>query len=389
MTTASSNASRGGGVRDGSRLDVPASRRVLMCVGPGGVGKTTVAAALGLAAAETGRRVIVVTIDPSRRLAQALGLSAEQGSRPGTVVRVPGLEDRGVTLDCLLLDTQRVFDEIVRAYSRDDETARRMLDNPIYRATVQHLGGALEYAATARVHMLHKSGDYDLIIVDTPPTANAIEFLEAPARISEIMTNPAAKFLAGSGRLGMKFFGLAGNVMLKAFESLGGGPFIGDLGRFLGDFGGVIGEFQRRAGDVADLLSSSDTGVVLATSASEFSVREAKAFLEVLRARGLRIDGVVLNRVDAPCPEAPPREELYRVVADRLDASVADAATDRILEVYAGARVQGARATKAEADLEHDYPDVPVCPLLRRSPPPTTLGELREMGQALWPVEAD
>src|SRR5690606_17223000 len=159
-----------------------------------------------------------------------------------------------------------------------------------------------EYAATARVHMLHSSGEHDLIILDTPPTANAIEFLEAPARIGEILTNPAAKFLASSSRLGMKFFGLASNVMLKAFESLGGGPFIGDLGRFLADFGGVIGEFQRRAGDVAELLSSAGTGVVLTTSATEFSVREAKDFLEVLRRRGLRIDGVVLNRVDPPLP---------------------------------------------------------------------------------------
>jgi anion-transporting ArsA/GET3 family ATPase len=383
MTKVSSNTRNAGGHLGSRHLRVPASRRVLMCVGPGGVGKTTVAAALGLAAAEEGRRVVVVTIDPSRRLAQALGLSAEQGSRPGTVVRVPGLEP-GVALDCLLLDTQRVFDEIVRAYSRDDATALRMLDNPIYRATVRHLGGALEYAATARVHMLHGSGEHDLIIVDTPPTANAIEFLEAPARIGEIMTNPAAKFLAGSGRLGMKFFGLAGNVMLKAFESLGGGPFIGDLGRFLADFGGVIGEFQRRAGDVADLLASSDTGVVLTTSATEFSVREASDFLGVLRARGMRIDGVVLNRFDPPLPAPPPHEALHHVVASQLGPSIADAATGRILEVYAGARIQAERATRAEHDLQGDDPNVPVCPLPRMSPPPTTLDELRDMGRALW-----
>lgn len=379
MTTVSSNGPQ-------RRLAVPASRRVLMCVGPGGVGKTTVAAALGLAAAQTGRRVIVVTIDPSRRLAQALGLSAEQGSRPGSIVRVPDPEGRGIELDCLLLDTQRVFDEIVRAYSKDDATALRMLDNPIYRATVRHLGGALEYAATARVHMLHSSGEHDLIILDTPPTANAIEFLEAPARIGEILTNPAAKFLASSSRLGMKFFGLASNVMLKAFESLGGGPFIGDLGRFLADFGGVIGEFQRRAGDVAELLSSAGTGVVLTTSATEFSVREAKDFLEVLRRRGLRIDGVVLNRVDPPLPEAPPREALEQVIADQLDPSLATAATRRVLELYEGARIQSQRAQKAEADLERDDPDVPVCTLVRMDPPPTTLAELCEMGRALWPV---
>jgi anion-transporting ArsA/GET3 family ATPase len=383
MTRVPSNvtASRGGS----RRLGVPASRRVLMCVGPGGVGKTTVAAALGLAAAQSGQRVIVVTIDPSRRLAQALGLSSEQGHRPGSIVRVPDPVDAGVQLDCLLLDTQRVFDEIVRAYSRDDATAVRMLDNPIYRATVRHLGGALEYAATARVHMLHGSGEYDLIILDTPPTANAIEFLEAPGRIAEIMMNPAAKFLAGSGRIGMKFFGLASNVMLKAFESLGGGPFIGDLGRFLADFGGVIGEFQRRAGDVDELFSSTDTGVVLTTAATEFSVREARDFLEVLRGRGLRIDGVVLNRLDPSLPAAPSREQIAAAVADQLDVSQVASATDRILEVYAGARAQSERAVRAESELEHQYPDIPICALARRDPPPTTLDELREMGLALWP----
>lgn len=356
-----------------------------MCVGPGGVGKTTVAAALALAAARSGRRVVVVTIDPSRRLAQALGVSAEQGHRPGTIVPVVDPEGEGRQLDCLLLDTQRVFDEIVRAYSRDNATAIRMLDNPIYRATVRHLGGALEYAATARVHMLYTEGDYDLIILDTPPTANAIEFLEAPARISEILTNPAAKFLASSSRIGMKFLGLASGVMLKAFESMGGGPFIGDLGRFLADFGGVIGEFQRRAGDVADLLSSPDTGVVLTTSATDFSVREAKAFIEVLVARGLRIDGVVLNRVDPPLPAPPPREQLRRAVAAQVEPSDVDAATDRLLEVYAGARIQGERARRAESDLERGYPDFPVCTLARRDPPPTTLEDLYEMGRALWP----
>lgn len=367
---------------DSAVLRLPAARRVILCVGPGGVGKTTVAAAIGLQAAERGRKVLVLTIDPSRRLAQALGVDPARGHAPGSITTVPGSAERGHPLDCLLLDTQQVFDAIVRGYSRSAEAAARMLENPIYRATVQHLGGALEYAAIARVHMLHSESDYDLIILDTPPTANAIEFLEAPGRIMELLDNPAAKFLASSSKIGMKFLGLASSVMMRAFEALGGGPFMRQLGDFLQDFSDVLGEFQRRAGDVANLLVSPDTGVVITTSATDFSVREAKDFMTVLSSRGLRIDGVVLNRADPPLPPRPPDELVLQALRAQLGGEAEDA-LPAVVSAYAGARVQSERSRVVHRSLKEEYASTPITVLERMDPPPTTLDELRSMGRAI------
>jgi len=354
-------------------------------MGPGGVGKTTVAAALGLAAAGRGRRVIVVTIDPSRRLAQALGFDPTQGHTPGQIVPVqaPG----GATLDSLVLDTRSVFDELVRVYSPDAEAAQRMLDNPIYQATAQHLGGALEYAATARVHMLHAEGRHDLIVLDTPPTANALDFLDAPSHLQELVGNPAARFLAGTGRLGMKLMGLGGGVFLKTFEAMGGGSFIGLLGGFLKEFGAVLGEFRRRAGDLEQLMGSAETGAVFTTTASEFSAREAQGFIDVILERGMRVDGIVLNRVEPPLPPLPPAEVLVAAVASGLGEAVSEAAAQeaaaRVAAAYEGVGMQGQRAQRILQQLRERYADVPVAVVERRDPPPATLDDLAEMGGRL------
>lgn len=350
-------------------------------MGPGGVGKTTVAAALGLAAARQGRRVIVLTIDPSRRLAQALGLDPRQGHAPGTIVPVHG--PGGVELDCLMLDTQRVFDEIVRVYSRDEAAAQRMLANPIYRATAQHLGGALEYAATARVHMLHAERRYDLIVLDTPPTANALDFIDAPQHITELVSNPAARFLAGTGRIGMKLIGLGGGVLLKTFEAMGGGSFIAELGGFLKDFGNVLGEFRRRAGDVAELLRSAETGAVFATAATDFSAREAEAFIDVIVERGMRVDGIVVNRVLPRLPPLPAASVLHAAVAAQVGEGAAEATVQALGAGYSGARRQAERAGRILAHLQQRYPSVPVAVLERRDPPPASLEELVQMGDHL------
>lgn len=367
----------------GQALHIPATRRVCLCMGPGGVGKTTVAAALGLAAAGQGRRVIVVTIDPSRRLAQALGLDPDQGQAPGSIVPVQG--PGGVELDSLVLDTRWVFDEIVRVYSRDEQAAQRMLDNPIYQATAQHLGGALEYAATARVHMLHTEGRWDLIVLDTPPTANAMDFLDAPAHLQELVGNPAARFLAGTGRIGMKLLGLGGGVLLKTFEAMGGGTFIAELGGFLKEFGAVLGEFRRRAGDLEALLRSDQTGVVLTTAATDFSAREAEGFIDTIVERGLRVDGIVLNRVLSAPATLPPTSALRPAVAAQVGEAAADATVQAIRGLVGGAQVHSERAHRIWQHLHERYPQVPVVVLDRRDPPPAELSDLVQMGEQLLP----
>lgn len=364
-------------------LQIPATRRVALVVGPGGVGKTTVAAALAVRAAAVGRRTIVVTIDPSRRLAQALGLGPSSGHAPGDVARV---EIDGARLDALLLDTQRTFDTIVREHSPNKAAAEAMLVNPIYRAMVRSLGGALEYAATAQVHMLASSGQYDLVVLDTPPTANAIDFLEAPSQIAEVASNPAAKFLAQSGRLGMRFLGLGSGLVLKVLESVGGGAFVGDLGRFLADFGAVLTEFQRRAGALADVLTSPSTGVVLTTAATEFSVREALAFLVVLVERKLRVDGVILNRVDGEVPPWPGDDAVREVLAREGGDVEAALAQARALHHDLGHQAATARA--AEQALRERWPRTPLVLVPRMVPPPSSLAELRAMGASIWPTGA-
>ena len=362
------------------RLSIPAERRVLLCMGPGGVGKTTVSAALGLATARAGRRVIVVTVDPSLRLAQALGLDPSEAHAPGAIVPVRGL--KGVELDCLLLEPKQVFDDLVDAYSPSRESARSMLANPIYRATATHLSGAVEYAATARVHMLHESGDYDLIVLDTPPTANAIEFLDAGDTIREVVTNPAARLLAGTGRLGMKFLGLGGGIMLRTLESMVGGTFVTELGVFLREFSTVLKEFQRRAGDVAALLASPQTGTIVTTAPTEFSRREAETFIDEIRGRGMTLEAVVINRVLSGPPSLPTREMLLQAAAGQGNNDV-DAAVADTLALFAGAERQAQRARDMLAHFAKRYPGVPLCPIPRRDPPPTSLEELARMGAEL------
>lgn len=341
-------------------------RHILMCVGPGGVGKTTTAAALALAAARS-RKTLVVTIDPSLRLAQALGVAQ---ARRGEIVAVDGVNG---TLDALLLDARTVFDGIVRTCASSAEAARTILENPIYGAATQRLGGALEYAAMAQLQLLHADGRYDLIVLDTPPTANALDFLHAPQRVRDLTDNPATKVLVGTGRVGGKLLGLGANVLLKTFQSMGGAGFMRELGAFLGEFSDVLGEFQRRAGRFESLLTSSATGVVLTTSAAEFSVREAISFLRTLAAEGLHIDAILLNRFDPELPDLEPAD------VQQLPAGIAGAAQ----RVYRDAQNHGRRAHEGKKLLSRRFPETAVISVARTDPPPEDLEALAQLGAGL------
>ncbi|MCY0987474.1 AAA family ATPase [Nannocystis sp. ILAH1] len=360
----------------GDPLSAGPSRRVLLCVGPGGVGKTTCAAALALGAARQGKRVLVVTIDPSLRLAQALG---QDRARAGEELPVALPEGGQGSLHALLLAPDVVFDRIVRAYAESPAAARQITQNPIYRAIAENLGGALEYAAMAQLQILHAERRYDLIVLDTPPTANAIDFLSAPERIHEVVTNPATRIITGGGKLGARLLGVGNGVVLKALGAIGGGEFLAELGAFLRDFSGVLSAFQQRAGDFSTLLTSPETGVVLATSASPLSVREGLDFLRVLHDRGLRVDSVVLNRVLPPFPPAPPVEAVRAALAEQVEPAVLDDMLQRVLGVYAGLRVQGEQSVAAGQALTRAYPRLPLWLLPLRDPAPTSVADLAEL----------
>ena len=365
----------------GDPLALAAARRVVLCVGPGGVGKTTCAAALALGAAQRGRKVLVVTIDPSRRLAQALGFQASaavEGGEP-LPVPLPSGADSGGSLHALWLATEHVFAELVRTYAADAAAAEAILHNPIYAAMAKNLGGALEYAAMAKLQLLHAARHYDLIVLDTPPTANAIDFLSAPERIHELATNPAARLLTGGGRLGARLLGIGNSLVLRTLSTIAGSSFITELGAFLRDFSSVLAAFQTRAGDFQSLLRSPDTGVVLATSASPFSVREALDFLSVLHERGLRVDAVVVNRVLPPFPPAPAPAALRAAVAPLVEPHVLEDSLARITATYAGLSAQGQQGAQARAALTGAYPKLPLFLLPQREPPPTSLRDLQEL----------
>lgn len=362
-------------------LALAAARRVVLCVGPGGVGKTTCAAALALGAAQRGRKVLVVTIDPSRRLAQALGFHASAAVEGGLPLPVPlpSGADSGGSLHALWLATEHVFAELVRTYAADAAAAEQILRNPIYTAMAKNLGGALEYAAMAKLQLLHADRAYDLIVLDTPPTANAIDFLSAPERIHELATNPAARLLTGGGRLGARLLGIGNSLVLRTLSTIAGNSFITELGAFLRDFSTVLAAFQARAGDFQSLLRSPDTGVVLATSASPFSVREALDFLAVLHERGLRVDAVVVNRVLPPFPAPPDPETLRAAVATLVEPAVLEDSLARITATYAGLSAQGQQGAEARAALTGAYPRLPLFLLPQREPPPTALRDLQEL----------
>ena len=351
-------------------------RKLVLCVGPGGVGKTTCAAALGLHEANRGRKVVVVTIDPSRRLAQALGL---QGAPTGEVV--PVRRDPGRHLDALILDGAKVFDAIVRDNASDPAVAAKILSSRMYQATAQRLSGALEFAAMARVQMLFDAGEHDLIVLDTPPTANAMDFLDAPTRVRELIDNPGARLLAGTGRIGAKILGLGTSVLSKTLETVGGGQFIGDLGSFLREFADVLGEFQRRGGDFEKRLRSNDTGVLLVTSASPFSVREAEGFLAQLADYGLRIDAVVLNRIDPELPDPPARDRVDGVLGHAGEGAEQ---RGRIWAAYAGAQALGERTRRSIEAIRQARAGLRVWTAPRFADPPDTIPELEHLGAAIF-----
>lgn len=364
-----------------SILDHLLAREVVMCVGPGGVGKTTTSAALALVAARRGKRVVVVTIDPSRRLAQALGLSADAKTRhthPAQVWQAEG----GGRLDALLLDAKDVFDAIVLDCASSPEAAQALLRNHLYVTASERLAGALEYAAMARLQMLHASRQYDLVVLDTPPTTNAQDFLDAPRRIRELLENPAVRLIVGSSKTTGRLidFGaqLGGQMLLRVLSTMGGGQFMQDLSGFLREFSGVIRAFHERGGKFEELLRSPKSATLLTTAAADFSIREGMEFYRQLANDGFRMAGVVLNRADPLLP--PATDELRRWVQTHASTDTDPAA---LVSLYEEGVVAGERARAAMVELSTTL-RCPVGIVPRRVPPPEGLEELAAVGEALF-----
>ncbi|HEX9244402.1 MAG TPA: ArsA-related P-loop ATPase [Anaeromyxobacter sp.] len=293
-----------------------AGRRIAVCVGPGGVGKTTVAASLALGAALGGARVLVCTIDPARRLANALGLGAlgnVESRVPDHKFAEAGLRPKG-ELHAMMLDVKRTWDDLVTRHAPDAARRERILRNRLYQQMSSALAGSQEYMAMEKVYELATDRDYDLVVLDTPPTAHALDFLDAPDRILDFLGNETARALlapaAAAGRIGLRLAQLGGGYIAKTLARFTGQAMLSDLGEFLQSFQGMYDGFKERAAAVRSLLSEPDVGFVLVTSPTPVAVEETLAFHDRLHLESMPIAGLVANRVTpdlwpgGPLPDA-------------------------------------------------------------------------------------
>lgn len=301
--------------------DILASKRILVCVGSGGVGKTTTAAALALEAALRGRRTLVLTIDPAKRLANSLGLAAlghEIQAVPDELLDQAGPRRRpGGSLHAMMLDQKRAFDEVVARYASDPEAVKRILANPVYAQISGSLAGSQEYAAMAKLHELEGRGDFDLIVVDTPPTAHALDFLDAPEKLTLAIDSPAIEWfrkLRDGGSGGWSLVGKTGSFVLKRLSQFVGSRFLDDLAVFFTEFNDILGGFRQRAQETFALLRQDRVGFVLVASPEPMAMREALSFYERLLQSSMPFCGFVINKVHEHLPIATGRDQLARAL---------------------------------------------------------------------------
>ena len=286
-----------------SFADAVSTAELIVTCGPGGVGKTTTAAALGVAAAIAGRRVVVVTVDPARRLADALGLEAGAASdEPHRVTNLPPIA-KGGELWALMLDAASTFDRLVREQTTSRKQADAILENPVYRAISGSLAGAQEYMAIERLHQLHTSGDWDLVIVDTPPSRHAIDLLEAPDRLIGFLSHPVYRALTVGQRAFAKVTNAAASMFLWAVRRLAGPQIVEDTVEFFRSLANIEPGLRRRAEEVSELLRSETATFVVVSSPRAEAIGEAEHLIGALRDGKFPFAGVVVNLIH-PMPDA-------------------------------------------------------------------------------------
>ena len=284
-------------------LDDPRTR-IIVCCGSGGVGKTTTAAALGLRAAERGRHVVVLTVDPARRLAQSMGLSSlDNTPRP-----VPGAEAEagGGSLHAMMLDMKRTFDEIVEAHS-DPDRAEQILANPFYQSLSSSFAGTQEYMAMEKLGQLRRADEWDLIVVDTPPSRSALDFLDAPQRLGRFLDGRLIRVLTAptkaGGRAYLKFVTAGFTMVTSVITKVIGAQMLRDVQTFIAAFDTMFGGFRERAEDTYRLLQAPGTAFLVIATPEPDALREASYFVDRLSSDQMPLAGLVVNRVHrSPAP---------------------------------------------------------------------------------------
>jgi anion-transporting ArsA/GET3 family ATPase len=286
-----------------ARLDTDAliddrRTRIIVCCGSGGVGKTTAAAAIGLRAAERGRHVVVLTVDPARRLAQSMGLTyLDNVPRPVTVADTSA----GGSLHAMMLDMKRTFDEIVEAHA-DPDRAAQILANPFYQSLSSSFAGTQEYMAMEKLGQLHHTGEWDLIVVDTPPSRSALDFLDAPQRLGRFLDGRLIRLLtapAKTGRTYMKVLNAGFSIVTGTLTKVLGAQVLKDMQTFVTAFDTMFGGFRERAESTYRLLQTPGTAFIVVAAPEPDALREASYFVERLAGERMPLAGLILNRVHA------------------------------------------------------------------------------------------
>ncbi|HIZ97090.1 MAG TPA: AAA family ATPase [Candidatus Janibacter merdipullorum] len=378
--------------RDQARLDLDAvladeERRIIVCCGSGGVGKTTTAAALALRAAEQGRRVVVLTIDPARRLAQSLGLEElDNTPRP-----VEGLDtSAGGSLDAMMLDMKRTFDEVVEAHATPDKAAQ-ILDNPFYIAVSSSFAGTQEYMAMEKLGQLRGqiadgSRDWDLIVVDTPPSRSALDFLDAPQRLGSFLDGRFIRILTApakaGGRASLKVFGAGVSLASGIMTKLLGGDFLRDVQTFVAATDTMFGGFRQRADETYALLADDETAFLVVAAPERDAMREAGYFIERLSSDRMPLAGVLVNRVRLTAAKqlsAGRAEEAAAQLEALGDHDLAAA----LLRVHVEVAETAARHRGVITRFATSHPGVPLGTVPAHPVDIHDLEGLREIGEAI------
>lgn len=349
--------------------EVVKRHRVVVCLGSGGVGKTTTSAAIALHAAMAGRRVLCLTIDPAKRLANSLGLKAlsdeEQQIDPALFAE-HGLSCAG-TMSAMMLDMKTTFDSLVARHASSEQQKQRILDNRIYQYVSTSLAGTQEYMAMEKLHSVHDDPRYDFVVLDTPPTSNALDFLDAPQKLVGAIDSPVMRWFVQQleGSKGIGLFGKGAAYVLKGLSRFTGAEFLEQVGHFVTDVNELFGGFRERAHAVYDDLRSDDVGFLIVTSPSPLSVAEAVYFSRKLGEYGIRPSGVVVNRVHQPvaAPADGDLETLEQALGGAPDAGdlaqrVARAAADA--GALAARDQEGVRRLREHVGRDMSYTEVPA-----------------------------
>jgi anion-transporting ArsA/GET3 family ATPase len=353
--------------------------RILVTCGSGGVGKTTMAAALALRAAEMGRRTVVLTIDPARRLAQSMGLT-ELDNTPRPVKGVKG------ELFAMMLDMKRTFDDVVSAHSTP-ERAEQIFANPFYQALSSSFAGTQEYMAMEKLSQLAETGEWDLIVVDTPPSRSALDFLDAPQRLGRFLDGRMIRMLVAparaGGRASIKLVTMGLTVFSKVFSRILGGDVLEDVSSFVAALETMFGGFRQRAEQTYQLLKAPGTAFVVVAAPEPDALREASYFVERLSRDGMPLAGLVVNRVHQAVPGLTARraEAAADALADKADPDLALA--EAALQVHVETALTAEQDARMARRFAAAHPDVATVRVLALPADVHDLASLHRIGDLL------